>query len=127
MNFLLDTHTLIWFFESDAQLSRNAKKLIEDPGNQNFFSVASVWEMVIKESIGKLELSKPVEKIISHIQQNGIELVEITHEHALKVGQLEYVHRDPFDRLIIAQSLCLNYSILGKDEVFDKYGVIRLW
>jgi PIN domain nuclease of toxin-antitoxin system len=127
MDLLLDTHTLIWFFESGSQLSNTAKKLIEDSGNQNYFSVASIWEMVIKQSIGKLELSKSIKDITSHIQVNGIEIVDITHEHALKVGELPYHHRDPFDRLIIAQSICLDFSIISKDKAFDKYLIRRLW
>lgn len=94
MNLLLETHTLIWFFESDSRLSPKARKFIEDRDNLNFFSVASIWEMVIKQSIGKLELSKPVDKIVQHIQANGVEIVEITHKHALKVGELEYHHRE---------------------------------
>ncbi len=127
MNLLLDTHTLIWFFESDLRLSAKARKLIEEPDNLNFFSVASIWEMVIKQSTGKLNLSKPVDKIVEHIQINGVEIVAISHAHALKVGELEYYHRDPFDRLIIAQSLCLEYFIVGKDVIFDKYTSRRLW
>ena len=83
--------------------------------------------MLIKESIGKLALSRPVKNIISHIQQNGIEIIDITHEHTLKISELEYHHRDPFDRLIIAQSICLELVIVGKDLIFDEYPIKRLW
>jgi PIN domain nuclease of toxin-antitoxin system len=127
MQLLLDTHTLIWFFESDARLSKTAKTLITDRDNQNFFSVASIWEMAIKHSIGKLELTKSVAEIVEHIQNQGIELIEVTAEHALKVGELDFFHKDPFDRLIIAQSLILNYSVVSKDEIFDSYTDKRLW
>lgn len=127
MNLLLDTHALIWFFERDPQLSKNAKNLIEDPANQNFFSVASIWEMIIKQGIGKLELSKPVVEITRHIQRNGIEILGISSDHALKVGELEMHHKDPFDRLIIAQSICLNFTLISKDEIFDRYPGKRFW
>ncbi|MDB4285765.1 type II toxin-antitoxin system VapC family toxin [bacterium] len=83
--------------------------------------------MVIKESIGKLSLSKPVAEIISHIQKNGIEIIEISADHAIKVGELEMYHKDPFDRLIIAQGLVLNYPIISKDQIFDNYSCRRLW
>ena len=127
MNLLLDTHTLIWFFESDSRLSSTAKALIENPSNQNFFSVASVWEIVIKQNLGKLNLSRPLDQILNHIQKNGIELVSINAEQALKVGELPLHHRDPFDRLLIAQSLILGYSIVSKDDKIDLYLHTRLW
>ena len=127
MNLLLDTHTLIWFFESDSRLSSTAKALFENPSNQNFFSVASVWEIVIKQNLGKLNLSRPLDQILNHIQKNGIELVSINAEQALKVGELPLHHRDPFDRLLIAQSLILGYSIVSKDDKIDLYLHTRLW
>jgi PIN domain nuclease of toxin-antitoxin system len=127
MNLLLDTHTLIWFFESDEQLSKSAKSLIENPENQNYFSVASIWEMVIKQAIGKLQLNKPVDAVVSHIQDSGIKLIDITSEHTLKVGELEMFPKDPFDRLIISQSMCMNYPIVGKDDTFDLYPIKRIW
>ncbi len=127
MDIILDTHTIIWFFESDPGLSKEAKRLIMDPMNQNFVSVTSIWEMVIKEQIGKLSLSKPVTEITQHIQRNGIGLIEIATEHVLKVRELDMFHKDAFDRIIIAQSISLNLPIVGKDEVFDQYMVNRLW
>ena len=127
MNFILDTHTLIWFFESDTQLSDTAKAMIESTENQSFLSVASVWEMAIKQGIGKLNLNKSVDQIISHIMRDGVELIDITADHALKTGELEMHHKDPFDRLIISQSLYLDYPVIGKDEIFDIYSVKRIW
>ncbi|MEO1217902.1 MAG: type II toxin-antitoxin system VapC family toxin [Bacteroidota bacterium] len=127
MKLLLDTHTIIWFFESDPKLSSTAKSLIVDPDNQNYFSVASIWEIVIKQNLGKLNLSKPLDHILSHIQNNGIEIINIEAQHALKVADLPLHHRDPFDRLIIAQSLTMGYTILSKDNKFDLYSIDRLW
>ncbi|MCL4146527.1 UNVERIFIED_CONTAM: hypothetical protein GTU68_056430 [Idotea baltica] len=127
MKLLLDTHTLIWFFESDSKLSSTAKSLIENPDNQNYFSVASIWEVVIKQNLGKLNLSKPLDYILTHIQKNGIEIINIEAQQALKVADLPLHHRDPFDRLIIAQSLILGYSIISKDTKLDQYPIDRLW
>ena len=127
MKLLLDTHTIIWFFESDPKLSSTAKSLIVDPDNQNYFSVASIWEIVIKQNLGKLNLSKPLDHILGHIQNNGIEIINIEAQHALKVADLPLHHRDPFDRLIIAQSLTMGYTILSKDNKFDLYSIDRLW
>lgn len=95
--------------------------------NQNFLSAASIWEMAIKVSKGKLELSRSVAEILSHIQNNGIELIDITASHALLIGELPYHHKDPFDRIIIAQSIYLNIPIVGKDQQFDEYVENRLW
>lgn len=127
MNIILDTHTLIWFFESDTQLSKTARTMIESTENQSFLSVASVWEMVIKQGIGKLNLNKSVDQIISHIVRDGVELIDITADHTLKTGELVMHHKDPFDRLIISQSLYLDYPVIGKDEIFDMYSVKRIW
>lgn len=127
MDLLLDTHTLIWFFEGDEKLSEQAKKLIQDPKNQSYLSAASVWEMTIKNSLGKLDLSRSVADILSHILSNGIELIDITAEHAIKVGELPFYHRDPFDRILIAQSIVLEIPIISKDSKFDNYMVNRLW
>lgn len=127
MKLLLDTHTIIWFFESNSRLSSTAKSLIENPDNQNYFSAASVWEMVIKQNLGKLNLSKPLDQILTHIKQNGIEIIDIKAQETLKVGELPLHHRDPFDRLLIAQSLSLGYTIVSKDNKFDLYAIDRLW
>lgn len=127
MQFLLDTHTLIWFFESDNRLSPRVKEIIQTSGNRSLLSVASIWEIVIKQNLGKLSLSRPISEIIQHVQQNGIAILNIEPAHALKVGELSDGHRDPFDRLLIAQSLCLNIPILSKDELFDQYPIQRIW
>lgn len=127
MRLLLDTHTIIWFFESDSKLSSTAKSLIVNPDNQNYFSVASIWEIVIKQNLGKLNLSKPLDQILNHIKKNGIEIINIEAQHALNVADLPLHHRDPFDRLIIAQSLSLGYTIVSKDNKFDLYSIDRVW
>ena len=105
-----------------------ARPLIEEPANDVFLSVASVWEMAIKISIGKLQLREPFDQLVpQQIQLNNITLLNIALSHTIAVTQLPYYHRDPFDRLLIAQSLTENLALVSIDGVFDQYGVNRVW
>jgi len=128
MRLLLDTHTLIWMASQDDKLSEKAKALILDTDNELFLSVASIWEMSIKASLGKLMLQQPIEQIITEqVQTNGLQLINIETTHALAVSTLPWHHRDPFDRLIMAQSQLENLTILGCDTAMDPYDIKRLW
>jgi PIN domain nuclease of toxin-antitoxin system len=128
MNFLLDTLTFLWFINDDASLSSTAKALIEDPENTIYLSVASVWEMAIKVSLDKLEMPSPFADFIDEqLSKNTIILLGIKTAHAGVVATLPFRHRDPFDRLIIAQSKSEDFSIIGKDVIFDDYGIKRHW
>jgi PIN domain nuclease of toxin-antitoxin system len=128
MILLLDTHTFLWFVMNDPRLSARAKSLIEDPGNQRLLSVASAWEMAIKVSLNKMTLTEPLHPfLLTQLTQNQTSLLPITLEHLQIVSSLPFHHRDPFDRLIIAQSLVDNLSLLSADASFDAYGVARLW
>lgn len=103
MSYLLDTHTFLWFINDDASLSETAKELIEDPDNGIYLSIASVWEMGIKFSLGKLEIPSPFESFIDEqLRLNNIILLDIKTVHIGIVSTLTFHHRDPFDRLIIA-------------------------
>jgi len=96
--------------------------------NQFYLSIASVWEIAIKVSLGKLDIVQPIAPFISEqLQENGIHLFDIRFQHAIKVAELPFHHRDPFDRLIIAQSLVEAIPVLSKDEIFDNYGIQRIW
>ena len=128
MDYLLDTHTFLWFINDASNLSASAKALIEDPQNANHLSVASLWEIAIKVSLGKLKVPTPLTEFLAkQLQENEITLSPIKIEFVGKVASLPFHHRDPFDRLIIAQSLTENLPIIGKDEVFDAYGINRYW
>jgi PIN domain nuclease of toxin-antitoxin system len=125
---LLDTHSFIWFIEGNPLLSATARPLIEEPANDVFLSVASLWEMAIKISIGKLQLREPFDQLVpQQIQLNNITLLNIAISHTVVVTQLPYHHRDPFDRLLIAQSITENLPLVSSDGVFDQYGVNRVW
>jgi len=128
MNYLLDTHTFLWFINDDASLSSTAKTLIEDPENTIYLSVASIWEMAIKVSLDKLEMPSPFTDFIDEqLSKNTIILLGIKTEHTGIVATLPFHHRDPFDRLIIAQSKVEDIPVIGKDAIFDDYGIKRLW
>jgi PIN domain nuclease of toxin-antitoxin system len=128
VNYLIDTHTFLWFINDDPFLSLNAKVLIENPQHHIYLSVASLWEMAIKISLGKLELPLPFDDFINRqLDQNLISLLPITTAHTALVATLPFHHRDPFDRLIIAQSQSERLPIIGKDTLFDLYPIIRYW
>ena len=126
-NFLLDTHALIWFLEGDAQLSLTAKTIILDTDNRLCVSVASLWEMAIKMSIGKLTLTQSVEQIIARLPVEFIELLSIEVPHILAIQQLPLHHKDPFDRLLIAQTKAENLTIISDEAIFDQYAIKRIW
>ncbi len=128
MNILLDTHTLIWFIGGSTSLSTSARFLIEEPSNQKFVSIVSVWEIAMKVSIGKMTLLAPFEDLFpNQININGFELVPIKVSHASIVTALPFHNRDPFDRIIVAQAIEGKWSVVSVDKIFDKYGVTRLW
>ena len=128
MKILLDTHTFIWFVTDSSRLSTTAKALIEDEYNEKLLSIASIWEMGIKHSIGRLTFELPFMTFIeSQLQQNSMEILNIRIEHLDVVANLPLHHRDPFDRLIIAQAMVEQLPIVGVDKAFDSYAVRRLW
>ena len=128
MRLLLDTHTFLWFIEGSLNLSDVARNLIEDQASQRFLSVASLWEMSIKVSIGKLELGMTfVELVKREVYGNAIELLEIQPEHLDELAKLPFHHKDPFDRLMIAQSLAEGIPIVTKDAAFGSYPATLLW
>jgi PIN domain nuclease of toxin-antitoxin system len=128
MKLLLDTHTFIWFIMGSPNLSAHARALIEDVANEKFLSVASLWEIAIKLSIGKLSLSAPFDVLIpQQLNLNGFELLNLEIDHAAAVATLPFHHRDPFDRLLIAQVMVEKMPIVSIDAVFDAYPVTRLW
>ena len=128
MRLLLDTHSFLWFIGGHSNLSATARSLIEDPANQSFVSVASLWEMAIKVSLGKLTLKSPFETLVpQQLQPNGFGLLAITVDHLASVISLPFHHRDPFDRLLVAQATVEQMPLVGRDLAFDAYGIQRLW
>ncbi len=128
MRLLLDTHTFIWAATLDDRLSETARALLLDCENELYLSTASIWEMAIKTSIGKLILQQPIEQIINEqIHLNGLKILNIESAHALAVASLPWHYRDPFDRLLISQSKLEHMPILGRDRAMDVYDIERRW
>jgi PIN domain nuclease of toxin-antitoxin system len=130
MKLILDTHSFLYFIDGNPKLSVKARALIEDLNNEKFISKASLWEMAIKVSIGKLTLSDRFDDLIpQQIALNGFDLLNIEMKHVCVVANLPFHrdHRDPFDRLLIAQSMAEQLPIVSNDSKFDDYQVRRLW
>ena len=125
---LLDTHTLLWFLWDDRRLSLRAKAAIEDGDNRKLVSIASCWEIAIKAGLGKVDLGEPSRSFLAReIPRNHFELLPITLDHATLVEGLALHHKDPFDRLLVAQATLENMSLVSGDAVLDQYGIVRLW
>jgi len=128
LRLLLDTHAFLWFVLGDSRLNEPARRRIESLENERLLSVASLWEIAIKVSLGRLEITSPLPDLVSrHVEGNAIQLLPLQVSHLDLVSRLPFVHKDPFDRLIAAQSLAEGIPLLSRDSVFDDYGVSRLW
>ena len=128
MRYLLDTNALLWFLDNDKKLSHRARQLIESSSHDSFVSIVSLWEIAIKAGLGKLDLSEPFEQMFpEQLHFNHIEILDITVDSLIKLTTLPFHHRDPFDRLIIAQGLVEGLPIISIDTVFDAYGINREW
>ncbi len=128
MKLLLDTHTFIWMDMVSQKLSLPAQKLLQDRSNTLLLSVVSVWEMQIKLQLGKLSLQQPIAEMISSQQQvNDIEILPVTLRHVLALQNLPLPHKDPFDRLLIAQAITEQATLLSNDNAFANYSVRCLW
>ncbi|WP_327084605.1 type II toxin-antitoxin system VapC family toxin [Nostoc sp. PCC 7524] len=124
----MDTHTFIWYVTYDSKLSNPVTKLINDENNQIFLSIASIWEMGIKQSLGKLRFNLPLEMFITQqLNNNDFNVLDIKISHISVISQLPLHHRDPFDRMLIAQAIAENLPILSADTIFDAYPIQRLW
>lgn len=128
MNLLLDTHTFLWFCEGTSSLGVEARRLIEDPGSRRLVSVASLWEITIKAGLGRLKLNLTVPDLVRRqVIGNGFELLQILPEHLQAVLGLPFHHRDPFDRLLVAQATTESAVLLSRDDHLDAYGIDRRW
>jgi len=128
MKCLVDTQSLIWFVDQDHYLSRPAHAVISDSENTLLISAASIWEIAIKVGFGKLALSMPYRNWMeSAIHDLGLDLLPITVEFAHIQAVLPWHHRDPFDRLIIAQAITLDIPVISSDAIFDDYGIRSIW
>jgi PIN domain nuclease of toxin-antitoxin system len=128
MRLLLDTHSFLWFTLDDPLLSATARDLIADPNNEIEISPASYWEIAIKIRIGKYSLSEPLDDFVGReVETNQFGILHIEPRHVAPLTTLPFHHRDPFDRLIIAQAMVEQIPVVSADAAFDDYPVKRLW
>lgn len=128
MSILLDTHTFLWFIGGNPILPAPIRNYLTDPSVPRFLSIASLWEMAIKVNAGKLALGMSFPTLIQHhVLGNGIKILEIKADHLERFAQLPIHHRDPFDRMIIAQAIAENIPVISRDSAFDQYDVARRW
>lgn len=126
--FLLDTHAFLWLVMGDNNLSTFARQCFLDINNQFYLSAVTSFEIAVKYSLGKLQLSEPPKEFIANrIQANALIPLPVKIEHTLYLANLPFHHRDPFDRLLVAQALAENVPILSADQIFSKYPIQRLW
>lgn len=128
MGLLLDTHTFLWFIDDDSRLSPKATERIADPATRVLVSVINAWEITIKTGTGKLSLDRPLSELWPEsIQENGFDVLDVTTAHVMALAALAPHHRDPFDRLLIAQAIAEGHDIVSADEAFDAYPIKRVW
>ena len=127
MNYLIDTHTLLWYLSNSNQLPLKAKQILDEKDNVIFISQASFLEMSIKMSLGKLKLPVSWSDLLYYCERGGIHILPIETFDSIMLSNLPFHHRDPFDRILICQALNRQYTILSKDVLFDAYGVTRVW
>ena len=127
MEVLLDTHALIWWFEGAAGLSKRASSIIASPGNLILISAAVGWELAIKVNLGRFNTPTLVQELSRIVEREGFAELPISLEHAVRAGLLPLHHRDPFDRLLVAQAQAMGASILSADRALDAYDVRRIW
>ena len=128
MRALLDTGAFLWFISGSDRLSINARNYITDLDNELILSVASLWEIAIKSSLGKLELLRPFDQLIpEQLEINAVDILPIELKHLSSVIKLPFHHRDPFDRLIIAQSITEDLPVISSDKAFQMYPIEAIW
>lgn len=128
MRLLLDTHALLWWLADEAALTRPARRAIADTRNAVVVSAASAWEIATKVRLGKLPTAADlVSDFVQQMKREGFDLLPVSAEHGIRGGMLPGPHRDPFDRMLIAQCQAENLPVVSNEVVFDGYGVRRIW
>ena len=128
MRALLDTHALLWWLSDDPALSQAARKFIAEPKNTSIISAASAWEVATKVRLGRLSSAAGLAAdFVNYMDQEGFELLDISADHAIRAGLFPGAHKDPFDRMLIAQAQAEGLALISNEKIFDAYGVRRIW
>jgi len=128
LRLLLDTHTLLWWLTENSSLSPRAQGLLENKANTVLVSAATAWEMATKVRLGRLDVAtEVVQNFLWYVERERFQAIAVTLEHGVRAGSLPGPHKDPFDRMLIAQAITENIPIVSNDRAFDGYGIDRLW
>lgn len=127
MKYLIDTQILIWSLIDIPKLSKKVFQLLTNTNNEILVGAVSIWEIAIKTSIGKLSFPFELKNIVKEINDLNINILDISSEHLIKVAELPFYHKDPFDRLIISQAIIENIPIISSDNYLKKYGINIIW
>jgi PIN domain nuclease of toxin-antitoxin system len=127
MNALLDTHAVLWYLQGNSTLSANAKNIIDRKEGELYFSIASLWEIAIKQGLGKLQLQRPFQDLEPALAQLNIQILSITFSDTETYLSLPLHHRDPFDRILVAQAINRTLILVSRDAHLDAYPIQRLW
>jgi PIN domain nuclease of toxin-antitoxin system len=127
MKVLLDTHALVWWFNEPTRLSKRASAILGNPATTVYVSAAVAWEVAIKANLGKLDALPLVTELARHVAEEGFAELPVSIDQAVRAGLLPRYHRDPFDRLLVAQAQDLNVPVLSSDAILDRYDVKRIW
>lgn len=127
VRYLIDTHAFLWLATDDPQLAPAARNIFVDHEQECFLSAASVWEMAIKSSLGKLTLATSLEHLVRGGLERGLRLLDVTASHAYRIERLPFHHRDPFDRILVAQAMHEGMELISRDPQLDLYPVRRIW
>ena len=127
MKYLLDTHAIIWYFEDSPELPKKITELIDDPEITIYICSVSLWEIAIKMNLGKLDINLPFEELLNSIKNGDFTVLQIEDEYLRELSSLPFIHKDPFDRLLISTALADNLTIITVDENIQKYDVPWIW
>jgi PIN domain nuclease of toxin-antitoxin system len=127
VRYLLDTHTFLWLTTDDPHLTPTVRAIFLDSEQECFLSAASVWEIAIKVSLGKLTLAMSLEHLVRGGVDRGLRVLDVTSGHAYHIERLPFHHRDPFDRILVAQALHEGMPLLSRNAQLDAYAVTRVW
>lgn len=127
MKYLLDTHALIWYSENDPKLPQKVKELFYNSNDEFYISIATIWEMSIKIKKGTLIINRNFDEVIDFIFLSGFKFLPISYQHTKELLKLPFYHKDPFDRMLVTQTIYEDMTILSKEDLFDSYGVKRYW
>ena len=127
MKYLLDTHTIIWHFDDSKKLSQKAINIADNPESRLYICSVSIWEIAIKMNLGKLNLNFSLDKLLEAIKESDVHILQIEDEYLNRLSELPYIHKDPFDRLLISTALTEDLTIITIDENIKKYSVTCIW